>query len=123
MEMGKVSKVLLLLKNMIYESTSPLEVIRFAKYYRKKNLEVVVVLWGPMGVLLGKKNKKGKMMYEQEVQECINIGIKFMACDMALKLIGMDKTELMDGIDMVPSFTVADLLLEYQEMGQLIITL
>lgn len=121
--MGKVGKVLLLLKNMIYESTSPLEVIRFAKYYRKKNLEVVVVLWGPMGVLLGKKNKKGKLMYEQEMLECINLGIKFFCCDMALRLIGMNETELMDGVTMVPSFTVADLLLEYQEQGQLIITL
>ena len=34
--MGKVTKVLLLLKDMIYESTSPLEIIRFAKYYRSK---------------------------------------------------------------------------------------
>lgn len=121
--MGKVSKVLLLLKNMIYESTSPLEVIRFAKYYRNKNLEVVVVLWGPMGILLGKKNKKGRLEYEQEMLNCIDIGIKFLACDLAAKLIGLDETELMDGITMVPSFTVADLLLEYQEQGQLIITL
>lgn len=121
--MGKVSKVLLLLKNMIYESTSPLEVIRFAKYYRKKNLEVVVVLWGPMGILLGKKNKKGKLFYEQEMLECIDMGIKFMCCDLAAKLIGMDENELMDTIIMVPSFKVADLLLEYQEQGQLIITL
>jgi predicted peroxiredoxin len=121
--MGKVSKVLLLLKNMIYESTSPLEVIRFAKYYKKKNLEVVVVLWGPMGILLGKKNKKGKLMYEQEMLDCIDIGIKFLACDLAAKLIGMNETEFMDGITIVPSFKVADLLLEYQEQGQLVITL
>ncbi|MFZ2411614.1 MAG: peroxiredoxin, partial [Candidatus Methanoperedens sp.] len=42
----KVSKVLLFLKNMVYESTSPMETLRFAKYYRKKGLDVVVVLWG-----------------------------------------------------------------------------
>jgi len=40
MEKGKVQRVLLLLKNMVYESTSPLEVLRFARYYRsKKGLE------------------------------------------------------------------------------------
>jgi hypothetical protein len=55
--MVEITRALLLLKNMIYESTSPQETIRFARYYRKKGLDVVVVLWGPMGVLLGKKDK------------------------------------------------------------------
>jgi len=55
----KVTKVLLFLKNMVYESTSPMEILRFAKYYRKKGLDVVLVLWGPMGVILGKKGKTG----------------------------------------------------------------
>ena len=74
--MGKVTKVLLLLKNMVYESTSPLEVIRFAKFYKlKKDLDVTVVLWGPMGILLGKKNKTGRNRYEEEMSECLEIGI------------------------------------------------
>ncbi len=119
----KVSKVLLLLKNMIYESTGPLEIVRFAKYYRKKGLDVTVVLWGPMGILLGKKNKVGRMNYEEEVQECLDVGIKFIACDLAANLVGIDKAELMEGIELVPSFAVADLLLEYQEALQLIISL
>lgn len=124
LSMGKVTKVLLLLKNMIYESTSPLEIIRFAKYYRsKKNLEVIIVLWGPMGVLLGKKEKQGRMRYEQEVQECLDMGIAFYACDLAARLIGMQESEFMPGIACVPSFTVADLLLQFQEEGQLIIQL
>jgi intracellular sulfur oxidation DsrE/DsrF family protein len=122
--MGKVTKVLLLLKNMINESTAPLEIIRFAKYYRsKKNLEVIVVLWGPMGILLGKKNKIGRMNYEQEVQECLDMGIQMYACDLAARLIGLDESELMAGIQLVPSFTVADLLLDFQEEEQLIIQL
>lgn len=119
----KVSKVLLLLKNMIYESTSPLEIIRFARYYKKKGLDVTVVLWGPMGILLGKKNKTGRLRYEEEVQDCLDMGIKFLACDLAANLVGIDKSELMEGIDLVPSFAVADLLLEYQEALQLIISL
>jgi len=57
--MTEINRVLLLLKNMVYESTSPQETVRFAKYYRKKGLDVMVVLWGPMGVLLGKKDKYG----------------------------------------------------------------
>jgi len=40
--MAEVKRVLLLLKNMVYESTSPLETLRFAKYYRKKGLDVIV---------------------------------------------------------------------------------
>ena len=123
MKMGKVTKVLLLLKNMVYESTSPMEVIRFAKYYKNKGLEVLVVLWGPMGILLGKKNKEGRMQYEEEMKECLDMGIQFTCCDLAAKIIGMDKSELMQGVNLVPSYTVADLLLEYQEAGQLIISL
>ena len=122
--MSTVRKVLLLLKNMVYESTSPLEVIRFAKYYKqKKNLDVTVVLWGPMGILLGKKNKVGRNRYEEEMQECLDMGIKFTCCDLAAKLIGLDSSELMNGISMVPSHFVAELFLEYQEQGQLIISL
>ncbi len=121
--MGKVTKVLLLLKHMIYESTSPLEIIRFAKYYRSKGLEVTVVLWGPMGILLGKKNKSGRMKYDDEVGECMELGVKFKCCDLAASLIGLDKSELIEGIELVQSFKVADLLLEYHEDGQLIFSL
>jgi predicted peroxiredoxin len=121
--MVEVKKVLILLRNMIYESTAPLEAIRFAKYYRKKGLEVTVVLWGPMGTLLGKKNKIGRMNYEEEVEECVDVGIKFLCCELASNLIGMDESELMEGIEMVPSYHVADLLLDYQNEGQLIISL
>ncbi|MFX1455234.1 MAG: DsrE/DsrF/DrsH-like family protein [Promethearchaeota archaeon] len=121
--MGKVTKVLLLLKDMVYESTSPLEIIRFAKYYQGKGLDVTVVLWGPMGILLGKKNKVGRWQYEMEMNECLEAGIKFKCCDLAANLIGLDKTELMEGIDIVESYVVADLLLQYQEEGQLIFSL
>ncbi len=121
--MGKVTKVLLLLKNMIYESTSPMETIRFARYYRKKGLDVTIVLWGPMGILLGKKNKEGRMRYEEEMVDCLKAGVKVLCCDLAAKIVGLSKTELMDGVQMVPSITVADLLLEYRENDQLIISL
>ena len=121
--MGKITKVLLLLKNMIYESTSPMEIIRFAKYYKSRGLDVTVVLWGPMGILLGKKNKIGRMEYDNEVKECINLGINFKCCDLAANIIGMNKSELIKGVELVPSFKIADLLLEYQEEGQLIFSL
>jgi predicted peroxiredoxin len=121
--MGKVTKVLLLLKDMIYESTSPLEIIRFAKYYKNKGLDVTIVLWGPMGILLGKKNKAGRMHYEEEVMECLKIGINFKCCDLAANLIGLDKSELIEGIELVESYVVADLVLQYQEEGQLFFSL
>ena len=121
--MVKVTKVLLLLKNMIYESTSPMEIIRYANYYKNKGIDVTIVLWGPMGILLGKRNKLGRMRYEQEVKDCIESGIKFKCCDLAANLIGMNESELIEGVELIPSFSVADLLLQYQEEGQLIFSL
>jgi predicted peroxiredoxin len=121
--MPEIKKVLLLLKQMIYESTSPMETIRFARYYRKKGLEVKVVLWGPMGILLGKKDKVGRMRYEQEMLELIEMGVEFICCDMAATIIGLHESELMDGVEIAPSYKVADLLLKYSEEGQLIICL
>lgn len=123
MELGKVTKVLLLLKQMVYESTAPMEIIRFSKYYRKKGLDVTVVLWGSMGILLGKKGKQHRMRYEEEIEECVGMGIKFICCDMGAKIIGLKEDELMDGVKLVPSFKVADLLLEYAETQQLVISL
>jgi len=121
--MGKVTKVLLLLKEMIYESTSPLEIIRFAKYYKSKGLDVTIVLWGPMGILLGKKNKIGRLRYDDEIKECLASGINFKCCDLAANLIGLDESELLEGIELVQSYVVADLLIKYQEEGQLIFSL
>ena len=119
----KVTKVLLFLKNMVYESTSPMETLRFAKYYRKKGLDVEVVLWGPMGVILGKKGKHGNPPYDERVNECLEIGVKFKCCELASAMIGFSKDELIDGIEMIESYEVADLMLEYCEQGQLVINL
>ena len=118
-----VTKVLLFLKNMVYESTSPNEILRFAKYYRKKGLDVVLVLWGPMGVILGKKGKTGIPDYDERVRECIEMGIKIKCCELASSMIGLDRDELIKGIELIHSFEVADLMLEYCEEGQLIINL
>ncbi|MFQ6073138.1 MAG: DsrE family protein [Methanosarcinales archaeon] len=122
--MPKINKVLLFLKNMVYESTSPAETLRFAKYYRKKGLDVVVVLWGPMGVLLGKKGKKhGLPEYDKKIKECMDLGVKFKCCKLAASLIGLEENELIEGIEMVESTEIAELFLSYQEYGQLIISL
>ncbi len=123
MPANKVSKVLLFLKNMVYESTSPMEILRFAKYYRKQGLDVVVVLWGPMGVILGKKGKHGTPPYDDRVMECMDIGVKFKCCELASSMIGFEKDEMIEGVEMIQSFEVADLILKYCEEGQLVITL
>ena len=121
--MTEVKKVLLLLKNMVYESTSPQETLKFAKYYRAKGLDVLVILWGPMGVLLAKKNKtRGSPKYDIMVQECIEMGVKFHCCQLASDLIGLQKEELIPGIEFICSKEVAELFLKYQEESQLIIT-
>ena len=121
--MVEITRVLLLLKNMIYESTSPQETIRFARYYRKKGLDVVVVLWGPMGVLLGKKDKYGSPAYDKHVQECLDLGVQFKCCRLACSLIGLREADFIDGIEMVESYEVAEMFLEHQKDGQLIISL
>ncbi|MBW6470921.1 MAG: DsrE family protein [Methanosarcinaceae archaeon] len=121
--MVKVKKVLLLLKNMVYESTSPQETLRFAKYYRKKGLEVIVVLWGPMGVVLGKKNKHGSPEYDNKMQKCIDLGVQFKCCELAASMIGLKEEELMPGVEMIHSHEVAEMFLQFREEGQLIINL
>lgn len=121
--MAEITRVLLLLKNMVYESTSPQETIRFAKYYRKKGLDVMVVLWGPMGVLLGMKDKKGSPPYDKYVRECLDLGVKFKCCRLACSMIGLHDEDFMEGIEVVESFEVAEMFLEYQKEGQLIISL
>ena len=122
--MPEVKKVLLLLKNMVYESTSPLETLRFAKYYRKKGLDVIVILWGPMGVLLGKAGKhRGAPVYDAKIVECIEMGVVFKCCQLAADIIGLEEDELIPGIEMIDSHVVAELFLEYQSEGELIISL
>ena len=120
----KVNKVLLLLKNMVYESTSPLETLRFAKYYRNQGLDVIVILWGPMGVVLGKSGKhRGAPVYDKKVLECIKLGVKFKCCQLAADIIGMTESELIPEIEMIESHVVAELFLEYQSEDGLIISL
>ncbi|AKB17129.1 MULTISPECIES: DsrE family protein [unclassified Methanosarcina] len=120
--MAKVEKVLLLLKNMVYESNSPQETLKFAKFYRSKGLKVLVVLWGPMGVLLAKKNKtRGSPKYDSTVQECIDMGVEFRCCQLASDMIGFNKEELIPGIEFICSKNIAELFLTYTEENQLVI--
>lgn len=119
----KVTKVLLFLKNMVYESTSPMEILRFAKYFRKKGMDVIVVLWGPMGVILGKRGKTGTPPYDERVRECMEMGVQFKCCELASAMIGFEKDEMIEGVEMIHSFEVADLMLQYCEEGQLVINL
>src|SRR5665811_1332935 len=111
----KVTKVLLFLKIMFYKSTSPMEILDLARIYRKKVLDVVWVLWGPMGVILGKKGKTGTPPYDERVRECIDMGVKFKCCELASSMIGFEINELIEGIEMIHSYEVADLMLEYCE--------
>ncbi|MDD3041734.1 MAG: DsrE family protein [Methanosarcinaceae archaeon] len=122
--MTKVKKVLLLLKNMVYESTSPQETLKFAKYYKSKGLDVLVILWGPMGVLLAKKDKsRGSPKYDIMMQECIDMGVEFKCCQLASDMIGLKEDELIPGIGFIHSKDIAELFLEYREENQLIISL
>ncbi|MGM0771588.1 MAG: DsrE family protein [Halobacteriota archaeon] len=121
--MTEVTKVLLLLKSMVYESTSPMETLRFANYYRNKGLDVVVIIFGPMGVILGKVDKCGSPTYDEKIIECMEAGVKFKCCKLGASIIGMKKEELIPGIELIESSEIAEMLLEYCKEGQLIVTL
>ena len=66
------------------------------------------------------KCNKGK---ENVIIGLAQAGVKFICCDMGAMIIGLDESELMDGVKIEASHKVADLLLEYQEEGQLIFSL
>lgn len=121
--MTEVTKVLLLLKNMVYESTSPMESLRFANYYCNKGLDVVVILFGPMGVILGKADKCGSPAYDDKIRECMELGVQFKCCKLGASIIGMKGEELIPGIELIESHEIAEMLLEYCREGQLIVTL
>ncbi|SMH34768.1 DsrE/DsrF/DrsH-like family protein [Methanohalophilus portucalensis] len=119
----KVTNVLILLKSMIYESTGPLETLRFAKHYSEQGLNVNIVLFGPMGVMLAKKDKAGALEYDQKIDECMNLGVNFMCCKLGSSLVGLKYEEMIPGIEMVEPEAIADTILEFSQKQQLIITL
>ncbi|SFM68116.1 DsrE/DsrF/DrsH-like family protein [Methanolobus profundi] len=121
--MREVTKVLLLLKDMVYESTSPMEILRFANYYCNKDLDVVIIIFGPMGVILGKADKCGVPAYDDKIRECMEMGVQFKCCKLGASIIGMKEEELIPGIELIESQEIAEMLLEYCSEGQLIVTL
>ncbi|WNY27169.1 DsrE family protein [Methanolapillus ohkumae] len=119
----KVTKVLLLLNDMVYESTAPLHALRFARCYRKRGLEATILSWGPMGAVLMKKNKTGTQNYDAKVQECLDLGVKIKCCELAASIIGMTPDEMIPGTEMITTKELTDMLLQYTEEGQLIMYL
>ncbi|MDV0447127.1 hypothetical protein MsAg5_10010 [Methanosarcinaceae archaeon Ag5] len=118
--MAKVTKVLLLLNDMVYESTAPQHALRFARCYRKRGLETTILAWGPMGAILMKKNKVGTQNYDAKVQECLDLGVSIKCCELAASIIGMEKEEMIPGTEIITTKELTDLLLQYTEEGQLI---
>jgi peroxiredoxin family protein len=51
------------------------------------------------------------------------MGVRFRCCDLACSMMGICKDDLIEGIDIVESYEVAEMFLEYQTDGQLIISL
>ena len=88
-----------------------------------RDLMLLLCFGGQWELYLEKKNKVGRMRYDDEITECLTMGIHFKCCDLAANLIGLDESELIKGIELVESYVVADLLIKYQEEGQLIFSL
>jgi len=118
--MVKVTKVLILLNDMVYESTAPQHALRFARCYRKRGMETTILIWGPMGAILMKKNKKGPQNYDAKIQECLDLGVKIKCCELAAGLIGMTPEEMVPGTEIITTKELTNKLIEYTEEGQLI---
>ena len=118
--MSKVTKVLILLNDMVYESTAPQHALRFARCYRKRGMETTIMIWGPMGAILMKKNKKGPQNYDAKIQECLELGVKIKCCELAAGLIGMTPEEMIPGTEIITTKELTNSVIEYTEEGQLI---
>jgi len=118
--MPKVTKVLILLNDMVYESTAPQHALRFARCYRKRGMETTIMIWGPMGAILTKKNKGGNQNYDAKVQECLDLGVKIKCCELAAAIIGMDPSEMIPGTEIVTTKELTNTIIEYTEEGQLV---
>jgi len=118
--MSKVTKVLILLNDMVYESTAPQHALRFARCYRKRGMETTILIWGPMGAILTKKNKKGPQNYDSKIQECLDLGVKIKCCELAAGLIGMTPEEMIPGTEIITTKELTNTVIEYTEEGQLI---
>ena len=66
---------------------------------------------------------RGAPVYDEKVMGCIELGVVFKCCQLAADIIGLEASELMPGIKMIESHVVAELFLEYQSEGELIISL
>lgn len=118
--MSKVTKVLILLNDMVYESTAPQHALRFARCYRKRGMETTILIWGPMGAILTKKNKVGTQNYDAKVQECLDLGVKIKCCELAASIIGMTPDEMIPGTEIITTKELTNMLIEYTEEGQLV---
>ena len=118
--MSEVTKVLVLLNDMVYESTAPQHALRFARCYRKRGLETTILIWGPMGAILTKKNKSGAQNYDAKIRECLDLGVKIKCCELAASLVGMTREEMIEGTEIITTKELTNLLIQYTEEGQLI---
>jgi Predicted peroxiredoxins len=119
--MSKVTKVLILLNDMVYESTAPQHALRFSRCYRKRGMETTILIWGPMGAVLTKKNKVGTQNYDEKIQECLDLGVKIKCCELAASIIGMTPDEMIPGTEIITTKELTNMLIEYTEEGQLVI--
>lgn len=90
------------------------EALRMAKHMQKiRGLQTTLALWGPEGVLLGKKNTF--MEYLERIQELTTLGVKIVVCKLGMERMGMVDTDLKMGLQSVPAERVPELLLLHSQ--------
>lgn len=86
------------------------EALRMAKHMKKiRNLPTTLALWGPEGVLLGKKHTF--LEYSERISELIQIGVVIVVCQLGMERMGLKSSELKEGLQAVPAERIPELLL------------
>ena len=86
------------------------EALRMAKHMQKiRSLPTTLALWGPEGVLMGKKNTF--LEYSDRIRELVQLGVSIVVCHLGMERMGIIVSELKEGLNAVPAERIPELLL------------
>ena len=88
------------------------EGLRMAKHMRKiRGLPTTLVLWGPEGVLLGKKGTF--LEYNDRITELIDLDVSIIVCQLGMERMGLSDKDLKPGLKSVAAEQIPELLLRH----------
>jgi predicted peroxiredoxin len=88
------------------------EGLRMAKHMQKiRNIPTTLALWGPEGVLLGKRGTFQE--YSDRIAELITLGVKIVVCRLGMERMGLTDGDLKPGLLSVPAENIPGLLIDH----------